>query len=179
MMRGRAIFGLPWAMSIALCACPACSHGPPRSAFTLSEPTLQIRERSTRRFDTTDELMLLRASAALLQDLGFTIEESELPLGLIVATKDRSAVEGRQVAGKVAMLLLFRKNVAIDKQQQFRASLVTRPFGNQVIVRVTFQRVVWDENGRISKLERLDVPTDYQEFFDKLARSVFLEAHKI
>lgn len=179
MVRLRTSCALPSVMAIGICASAGCAQKIPRAALAMAEPTLQVRERTTRRFDTRDELKLLSASAALLQDLGFTIDESELPVGLIVASKDRSAVEGGQVAGKVAMLLLFRTNVAIDKQQKFRASLVTRPSGDHVIVRVTFQRVVWNDEGQVSRLERLDDPADYQEFFDKLAKSVFLEAHKI
>ena len=61
------------------------------------------------------------SSAGLLQDLGFTIDDSETQLGLIVGSKDRSAVEGGQVAGKIAMAVLFRVHVAIDKNQKLRA----------------------------------------------------------
>lgn len=164
---------------ILVIACAGCSQRIPKGALAMTEPTIQVRERTTRRFDTKEELKILSASAALLQDLGFTIDESELPVGLIVASKDRSAVEGGQVAAKVAVMVLFRRNMAIDKEQKFRASLVTRPSGDHIIVRVTFQRVVWNENGQVSKLERLDDPADYQEFFDKLAKAVFLEAHKV
>jgi hypothetical protein len=46
-------------------------------------------------------------------------------------------------------------------------------------VRVTFQRVVWDNHRNVSRIETINEPKIYQEFFDKLAQSLFLEAHQI
>ena len=156
-----------------------CATRIPKKALAMEGPTLEIRQRSTRRFMTTDEKFILAAAAGVLQDLGFTIDESETDLGLIVASKDRSAVEAGQVAGKVTMAILFRVNVAIDETQKFRASIVTKPSGEEIAVRVSFQRIVWNEQGQISRLERIDDPKIYQEFFDKLSKAVFLEAQKI
>lgn len=141
--------------------------------------SLEWRQRSTRRFSTADEKNILAASAGLLQDLGFTIDDSESDLGLIVASKDRSAVDGGQVAGKVFMILVFRTDVPIDRNQMLRASIVTHPIGNEIAVRVTFQRIVWNDRNEVSKRELLDEPQIYQEFFDKLSQAVFLEAHRI
>jgi hypothetical protein len=71
----------------------------------------------------------------------------------------------------------------VDEEQKIRASLVTRPVDGDSVdsyyVRITFQRVVWDSSNEISRIERLESPELYQGFFDKLAKSVFLEAHKI
>jgi len=141
--------------------------------------TLERRQISTRRFDTADEKFILAAAAGLLQDLGFTIDGSETNLGLIVASKDRSAVEGGQVAGKIVMAAIFRTRIAIDKNQKLRASIITRPVGNGIVVRATFQRIVWNEDGQVSRLELLDDPRMYQEFFEKLSKAVFLEAQSI
>lgn len=156
-----------------------CASRIPKDALALRAQSLEWRQRSTRRFSTTDEKQILAASAGLLQDLGFTIENSESDLGLIVASMDRTAVEGGQVAGKVFVFLLLRIDVPIDRNQKFRASIVTHPIGNEVAVRVTFQRMVWNDRNNISKLEPLDDPKLYQEFFDKLSHAVFLEAHHI
>lgn len=63
-----------------------------------------------------------------------------------------------------------------------RACVVTRPVGEHgeyVAVRVTFQRVVRNTQNQITICESLTDPQIYQEFFDKLSKSIFLEAQGI
>ena len=143
--------------------------------------TLQVRQMQSRRFDTTDEKKLLAACAALLQDLGFNIEESSSDLGLVVASKNRTAVETGQVVSSVLVALLTGASTPYDKTQKFRASVVTRPAedGKSVIVRVTFQRTVWNTQNQVSRNEPLNKPEQYQEFFEKLSKSVFLGANDL
>ena len=145
----------------------------------MSEVTLQQRQLQTRRFDTKDEKKILTAAAGLLQDLGYTIESSAVPVGMIMASKDREAVDAGQVAGAVVVAALFGTRVAVDSHQKIRVSLVTRPVPEGIALRVTFQRIVWNTDNNISRLEFLDDPAMYQEFFDKLSKAVFLEAHSI
>src|SRR6185503_3888364 len=126
-----------------------------------------------------DEKNLLSACAALLQDLGFTIDESETELGVIVASKDRDAKETGAVIGSIFIAALGNTEPVWDERQRLRACIVTRPVGetgDNVAVRVTFQRIVWNNRKEISKLEGLYDPAQYQEFFEKLSKSVFLEA---
>lgn len=148
-------------------------------SFAWNEETMAWRQQQTRRFDTLNEKKVIQASASLLQDLGFTLSESEVPLGVLTATKDRSAVEAGQVVGAFFLSALAGTNVAHDTSQTFRASIVTRPQGKSILVRVTFQRVVWNSHNQISRLERLNDPNQYSEFFSKLSKSLFLEAHQI
>lgn len=159
-----------------------CGEGVPKDALSIKTTTLEDRQIQTRVFDTTDEEKILSSCAAVLQDLGFNLEESETELGLIVATKDRDATDAGQVTTAVAMAVLFGTPTRFDKSQKIKASIVTAPKATQdtnVAVRVTFQRIVWDNYGEVSKLERLNVPEMYQGFFDKLSKSVFLEAQGI
>jgi hypothetical protein len=46
-------------------------------------------------------------------------------------------------------------------------------------VRVTFQRIVTNTQGQVTRRELINEPMIYREFFDKLSESVFLEAHDI
>lgn len=165
----------------------ACQQKIPKEALQLSAESLADRQLQTRLFETNDEAMLLSASAALLQDLGFMLDESETGLGVIVASKDRDATEAGQVVMAVAFTVLIAAlggdaDVSIDDVQKLRASVVTKPIGEdrrRIAVRVTFQRIVWNNKGQISRQERLNEPESYQEFFSKLSKAVFLEAHEI
>ena len=42
-------------------------------------------------------------------------------------------------------------------------------------VRVTMQRVIYDKMDRIRVLERIDQPTIYEDIFDNLRKSLFLQ----
>lgn len=126
---------------------------------------------------------MLSASAAVLQDLGFTLEESHTPLGVITGSKDRDAVEAGQVVGAVVIAVLFGVIPSIDKHQKIRVSVVTRPIvgdtGRAIAARVTFQRMVWNTQDKLSVIEGMDDPELYQEFFERLSKSIFLEANPI
>ena len=47
------------------------------------------------------------------------------------------------------------------------------------IVRVTFQRIIYNSKGMTTKAEQIKDPALYQEFYEKLSKAVFLEAHEI
>jgi hypothetical protein len=152
----------------------------PKDALRLSPESLKERQLQTRKYETTDESKILAACAALLQDMGFNLDESETELGVLVASKMRSAVSAGQQVAAVIVGLLGGGNMPTDKEQQMRASVVTRPVGeNHIAVRVTFQRIVWNTQGQVSVREGLTDPEIYQEFFGKLSKSIFLEAHAI
>ncbi len=154
----------------------------PKSALMMEETTVEQRRLQTRIYDTNDEAQILSASAALLQDLGFTLDKSETKLGLIVASKDRSAADAVQITGAVVLTALLGTPVTYDEKQKIKASVVTHPAyegKGGIAVRVTFQRVVWDNYGRVGKLERLNDPELYRGFFEKLSKAVFLEAQEI
>ncbi len=158
-----------------------CAPKIPPEALIWNQETLEERQLQTKRFDTNDERMVLQAVAGLLQDLGFNIDESETKLGLISASKDRDATDGGQVALAVFIVLLGGGATPIDQNQKLRASVVTFPTsdGQSMNVRVTFQRIVWNTHGQVSRTEGLKDPEFYKEFFDKLSKSIFLEAHDI
>lgn len=163
-----------------------CAQTISEQALQLSKESLKYRQLQTRRFHT-DEKTLLSASAAVLQDLGFNINESETELGVIVGSKQRDATSPSQVVGAVVVVLLTGVMPPIDKEQLIRVSLVTRPIHIdktdpskcRTSVRITFQRIVSNSQGQITRREGIHEAKIYQTFFDKLAQSLFLEAHEI
>ena len=159
-----------------------CEATIPKEALKMDGATMEFRKMQARRYDTGDETKVIVACAGLLQDLGFNIDESETKLGLVVGSKTRSAVDGGQVAAKV-ILALFRGNMAMETDQRLKASIVTRKGGEAgkeyTMVRVTFQRIVRNENNQITRLEPLNDPKQYQEFHSGLSKALFLNANDI
>ncbi len=139
------------------------------------------RQMQTRRFDTTDEQKILGTCSALLQDTGFTIDESETKLGILIASKERDATDAAQWAVFIVGAF-FGVTLPPDKDQIMKAFVTTRPVGaggGQVAVRVVFERTVFDTDHRLKKIESLNDPKMYQSFFEKLSKALFLEAHDI
>jgi len=158
----------------------ACQPRIPKDALALSPTSLEDRQLQTRIFETDDEKTLLTASAAVLQDLGYTIEESEVSCGVIVCTRDRDVTETGEVVGSIALAVCLGVPVPWDAKQHVEASLVTKPVDDKrVSVRITFQHVVWNNQNQISKREQINDPEIYQEFFARLSKSVFLTAHEV
>jgi hypothetical protein len=154
----------------------------PRDALSLSHESLAERQMQTRKYATTDEAKTLAACAGLLQDMGFNIDESETTVGVMSASKMRSAVTAGQQVAAVFVAVLTGVYVPTDKAQKMCASVITSPLGERgdyIGVRVTFQRIVWNTQGQVTVSESLMDPQIYQEFFAKLSKSIFLEAHAI
>lgn len=165
----------------------------PEELFQLTPESLRNRAMSIRTFDTANELELLSASAAVLQDLGYQVEESVHEAGYFRAVKERSAREHGQDFERI-MFFFFSLGsavVPVDLHQQLVANLVTKPLnagGTKQQVRISFYRIVWKGDGQANRqyippgeqyMEMIRDPEIYQLFFAKLSKAVFLEAHDI
>jgi len=167
-----------------------CTTARPQEPFELSPDSPRHRAAQTRYFETRDATELLSASAAVLQDLGFHVEESVHELGFLRAGKERSAREYGQEIGRVAVLILSlgKLIIPVDLHQKIAATLVARPTdtsGTRHEVRIMFYRVVWQGDGHRNddyvppggqRMEMVRDPVVYEQFFAKLSKAVFLEA---
>jgi hypothetical protein len=172
------------------------AHTQPDELFQLKPESTINRSIQSRLFETKDEAELLSASAAVLQDLGFQVEESVREVGFLRATKERSAREyGQDITRffvfllSTALILVQQPPIVIpvDLHQKIAAALVTRPANLEATrqeVRVVFYRVVWKGEGSAGqqgvppgeqRMEMLRDPVMYQTFFAKLSKAVFLE----
>lgn len=98
---------------------------------------------------------MMQSALGALQDLGFTIDESDLQTGIVVGSK---------LAGA-----------------EIRAQVTVRPLADQqqTILRATFQRIVNRPGAMLAIGETLEDPLLYQQFFERVAQSAFLTAHEI
>jgi hypothetical protein len=173
----------------------------PEDFFKLTPESLKNRALQTRIFETANEKELLSASAAVLQDLGFQIEESEVEMGILRATKERSAREFWQEFWRVVIVILSSAGssqggnstqiIPVDLHQQIGATLATRPLegdDSRYTVRIFFHRTLWKGDGQsgnqhippgAQRMEAIHDGKIYQQFFAKLSKGLFLEAHEI
>jgi hypothetical protein len=178
-MQTRKLWKMVLLVSLFWLVVIGCQQGIPKEALELSPETIVDRQLQTRVFETENERRLLEASAAVLQDLGFTIDESEVKCGVIVCSRDRNVTELYDV-GLSILASLFFVDYEYATRQKVLASLITRPLeANRIAVRITFQHLVWDTQKDLVKNECINEPEIYQEFFYKLSKSVFLTAHEI
>jgi len=156
------------------------------SAMAPTAEALALRRLQSRRFDTQDQRLLLQAAAGVMQDLGFAIDDARANAGLIVASKERDAVEAQQVAGQMLLVLLAalaktQHQAVWDRDQRIRVAVVVTEAkdGHGCLARAAFQRVVTNTNNQVSRVETIEDPQIYRTFFDALAQSAFLEANEI
>ncbi len=169
--------------TIGLAALAACLPAPAPEDLRITSESLVSRQQQTRIFDTEDEARVLAASSAVLQDLGFLIDESEQQLGLLVGSKMRSAINPVEVTLMYILAIMAQTDPIYSERQLMRISLVTTPSKQAatpgVAVRVTFQRIVYSNKGGHLKLETLGTPEIYEEFFAKLSKALFLEGKEL
>ena len=170
------------------------------SFFETTPEMAKNRSIQTRTFEIQNEKELLSASAAVLQDLGFQVEEISVEAGMLKAAKERSARETGQEIGQAFVLIgsiagaIFGMPIIqlpVDLHQQIGATLITRRDENhptRYIVRILFHRTVWKSDGAVGRqhippgeqwMEMVNDPLIYQQFFAKLSKGLFLEAHEI
>lgn len=161
----------------------------PRDAFRMSESALEVREVQTREYTDVTDTQVLSASTAVLQDLGYAIDEAETVLGVVSASKRADAtnrlealstltIDGMKCAFTLLILCNGKYYGEIDDVQDIRLTLITRPQREDhgdIAVRVTIQRIIWDKKGRLSEQATVTDGDVYAAFFDKLSKAVFLE----
>ena len=213
-LRRSIILGAPLAML-------GCAVKIPENAFVVSQELLQQRQMQSRRFMGLTEESALIASSQVLQDMGYNLEDSEVRLGVLSASKDRDATNAGEIVGAVILAVMFGVSTPISKHQRIRVSLVVHPAGSEsvippayasgkaaeplvaasnalsslderisaevvekaqqpgdYIVRATFQRIV-TRSDNSTYVETVTQPEVYAEFFDKLSKAVFVEAHEV
>jgi hypothetical protein len=131
---------------------------PEQQAGALTLPTIPSASRQVqaRRFDTRDEAGLMAAVLGVLQDLGYTVNETSTGVGLVVGSKDR---RGTRV----------------------RISVAVRPTNDRTatIARVSIQTLAAPAFGQQLQVQTISDAGIYQQLFERLSKSLFLEAHEI
>lgn len=154
----------------------------PEDAFELSATSLEDRQMQSRKFSTLDDKLLISSGASVLQDLGYNIDESNTKLGVLTASKKADAKKAGQIIGAVLVALVTGSIAPTDDEQKIRVCLVIQESlddPDSSVARITIQRIIWNTQGQIARVESINAPEIYQAFFDKLSKATFLEANQI
>jgi len=169
--------------SILLIGCGANQHS--ADVFNKTENISEKRNMQMRAYMTNNKPEILASCISVLQDMGYNIDETNSKLGLVSGSKLRDTDNKGEKAALVALSLLAGRSHSeylqnADDKQNIRVSLVvTKPEPKKVVVRATFQRVVWNVAGNVKRLETINDQTLYQGFFAKLSKAAFLEANEL
>ena len=168
----KKVFLLLFWCAFNLCGCVSYEN-----YYKLDAQYLARRQLETRFFETTNEERILIACAQVIQDLEFTLDESETKLGLITGYKNR---EMGSTAGKIALVLLAGQNAVYDTEQKIYVTIVTTKNTTRqgYNVRTEFARVIWNNRGQ-ARIEKIDDEETYRGFFEKLSQSLFLTANDL
>jgi hypothetical protein len=172
------------AIAVMLAGC--VTGGIPEQAFRLEESTVEVRNVQTRKLEAPSETAILAATVAVLQDMEFNIDRIEKPLGIISASKVSDADDAGEKRGLFFLDLLCAAgggsgcdNMSTAKdEQKLILTMVVMPSlerSGEYSVRITMQRIIFDKEDRVKIMERITTPEIYQQAFDNLRQSLFLE----
>lgn len=180
-MASRKLTFVKYGLLLLLSAC----QDPNAIALKIGAPpkqALNLRSFETRQFDSADEKTLLVAATAALQDLGYTVTESAPAVGVVAASKQRSAREAGQIAAQmvltVGMAMFGMVNIPTwDESQSIHATVVISPVGTGTDeeARVSFDRYITNNHGQMWRTELITDPKIYSGFFSHLNASLKLQ----
>ncbi len=168
-----------------------CAASIPEAALRLPESTLEVRSIQTRTLAAPSEIDILTATIAVLQDMEFNVDRIEKPLGVITASKvtDADSASEKTVLFFADLLCVVGgSGVPCDQSskanddQRITLTMVVLPSlarSEEYTVRITLQRVIYDKMDRIKVLERIDDAETYQQIFDNLRKSLFIQLGEI
>jgi len=167
-----------------------CAASIPKAALRLPESTLDVRSIQTRTLTAPSEIDILTATIAVLQDMEFNVERIEKPLGVITASKITDVDSFGEKAGLFFLDVLCsvggsggcNNSSSARDEQHITLTMVVLPSlarSEEYAVRITLQSVIYDKIDRIKVLERIDDAETYQQIFDNLRKSLYIQVGEI
>lgn len=146
------------------------------TGVTPQKTQLQIREFQTRRYETSDTKMVMKAMLNVLQDDGFIVKNAVLDLGLLSAEK---SVDVEDAGEACFASFLFGPDATWQKASIIECTGNISGYGTQTRVRVNFQMKVLNNKGGIIKIEQVDDEKYYQDFFSKVDKGIFIQQERL
>jgi hypothetical protein len=120
-------------------------------------------------------LTALKTVLNVLQDEGFLVDYGNVELGLLHATKSTSGTADQRYIGALGQIDNLTGNGFYGGIATIDATANVSDFGDQVKIRVNFQRKILRWNGGIATCDAITDLKTYQEFFAKVDRGLFIQ----
>lgn len=178
--------------AFVLAVCVAGCTGIPEEAYRLPASSQAVREAQSRTFEVPAETSILQATVALMQDMEYNFDTIEYPLGVLSGSKvvdvDSTLKNAGLIAADIFMVLLSAVGgstsvgggayMGADDEMKLTATVVVLPsleHEGQYTARITILSELIDKMDRVKKVRMIEDPVIYQEIFEKLSKSVYLE----
>lgn len=137
---------------------------------------LEIRQMQTREFETSDTTLVLKAMLNVLQDDGFIVEQVNPEIGFFNATK---IMDTEDTLAKTWGTFWWGPSAQWIENTVIDCTANVSQFGEKTRVRTNYQLKQMNNKGGVEKVETIDDPKFYQEFFTKVDKSIFIEKEQI
>lgn len=158
-------------------ALPGCISAPPD---TFHSRGAAVKNMQTRSFDVENPRQIILSCVSVLQDIGYSIEETNYNLGVVTGTKEADAVVASQVVMSAVTMILSGQITATDDYQIITASIMVNKSEktDDCYIRAVFAQEIFKTDG-FSKSTVIEDQAIYSLFFQKLSKSIFLEANEL
>jgi hypothetical protein len=137
---------------------------------------LEIRQMQTREFETSDTTLVLKAMLNVLQDDGYIVEQVNPEIGFFNATK---VMDTEDTLAKTWGTFWWGPSAQWIENTVIDCTANVSQFGEKTRVRTNFQLKQMNNKGGVEKVETMDDPKFYQEFFTKVDKGIFIEKEQI
>ena len=137
---------------------------------------LEIRQMQTREFETSETTMVLRAMLNVLQDDGYIVEQVNPEVGFFNASK---VMDTEDTLAKTWGTFWWGPSGQWIENTVIDCTANVSNFGEKTRVRANFQLKQMNNKGGVDKVQTMDDPKFYQEFFTKVDKGIFIEKEQL
>ena len=137
---------------------------------------LEMRQMQTREFETSETTMVLQAMLNVLQDEGYIVQQVNSEIGFFNATK---MMDTEDTFAKTWGTFWWGPSGQWIENTVIDCTANVSQFGERTRVRTNFQLKQMNNKGGVDKVQTMDDPKFYQDFFTKVDKGIFLEKEQI
>ncbi|MHC4737792.1 MAG: hypothetical protein ACYS9Y_02705 [Planctomycetota bacterium] len=137
---------------------------------------LEIRQMQTREFEASETKIVLKAMLNVLQDDGYIVEQVNSEVGFFNASK---VMDTEDTLAKTWGTFWWGPSGQWIENTVIDCTANVSQFGEKTRVRTNFQLKQMNNKGGVEKVQTMDDPKFYQEFFTKVDKGIFIEKEQI